>query len=161
MTTNADIDSAVAGQTVTTLFRDTARRIPTNVAVRWKEGEVWKEWTFAEVADLACRAAGALASAGIGKGDRIVLMLRNCPEFHVLDTAALLVGARDHRGRVEVDRVVGDEVGEGHGGVGALGVHRPEGEALADRGEAVGEALVLDEREGRAAVADEVLDLVG
>jgi long-chain acyl-CoA synthetase len=93
MTTSADIDSAVAGQTAPRFFRDTVARIPDRVAVRWKEGEDWKEWTFAELADLACRAATGLAAAGVGKGDRIVLMMRNCPEFHVIDLAALLVGA--------------------------------------------------------------------
>ena len=93
MTTSADIDRAVAGRTATTYFRDTVARIPERVAVRWKEGEAWQEWTFAELADLACRAAAGLAAAGIGPGDRIVLMMRNCPEFHVVDLAALLVGA--------------------------------------------------------------------
>jgi long-chain acyl-CoA synthetase len=93
MTTSADIDAAVAGQTAPTMFRDTVARIPDRVAVRWKEGEEWREWTFAELADLACRAAAGLAAAGVGKGDRVVLMMRNCPEFHVIDLAALLVGA--------------------------------------------------------------------
>lgn len=93
MTTAADIDSAIAGRTAPTMFRDTVARIPDRCAVRWKEGETWREWTFAELADLACRAATGLAAAGVGRGDRIVLMMRNCAEFHVLDLAALLVGA--------------------------------------------------------------------
>lgn len=93
MTTAADIDSAIAGRTAPTMFRDTVARIPDRCAVRWKEGETWREWTFGELADLACRAATGLAAAGVGRGDRIVLMMRNCAEFHVLDLAALLVGA--------------------------------------------------------------------
>lgn len=93
MTTSAEVDAAVAGRTAPTMFRDTVARIPDHVAVRWKDGEEWRGWTFAELADLACRAATGLAAAGIGKGDRIVLMMRNCPEFHVIDLAALLVGA--------------------------------------------------------------------
>jgi long-chain acyl-CoA synthetase len=93
MTTAADIDSAIAGRTAPTMFRDTVARIPDRCAVRWKEGETWREWTFAELADLACRAATGLAAAGVGRGDRIVVMMRNCAEFHVLDLAALLVGA--------------------------------------------------------------------
>ncbi|QYG91046.1 AMP-binding protein [Iamia sp. SCSIO 61187] len=93
MTTSTDVDAAVAGKTAPTYFRDTVARIPDRCAVRWKEGEEWREWTFAEVADLACRAAAGLTAAGIGRGDRVVLMMRNCPEFHVLDLAALLVGA--------------------------------------------------------------------
>ena len=93
MTTSADIDAEVAGQTVPSLFRATVARIPDQVALRWKVGEEWQQWTFAELADLACRAAAGLTAAGIEKGDRIVMMMRNCPEFHVLDVAALLVGA--------------------------------------------------------------------
>ena len=30
---------------------------------------------------------------GVGRGDRVVLMMRNRPEFHVADVAAMLVGA--------------------------------------------------------------------
>lgn len=93
MTTSAEIDATVEGQTVPGLFRDTVARIPDRVALRWKEGEDWKEWTFAELADRACRAAAGLAAAGVGRGDRVVLMLRNCPEFHVLDLGAMLCGA--------------------------------------------------------------------
>ena len=93
MTTSADIDTTVAGQTVPSLFRDTVARIGDRVALRWKDGEEWKEWTFSDLADKACRAAAGLTAAGIGPGDRIVLMLRNVPEFHALDLAALLVGA--------------------------------------------------------------------
>ncbi len=93
MTTSADIDAVVEGQTIPSLFLGTLARVPDRVALRWKEGDDWKEWTFADVADKAARAAAGLAAAGVGKGDRIVLMLRNCPQFHVLDLAALLVGA--------------------------------------------------------------------
>ena len=45
------------------------------------------------MADLACRAAAGMAASGVGRGDRVVLMVRNIPQFHVLDLAALLCGA--------------------------------------------------------------------
>ncbi|HXH56217.1 AMP-dependent synthetase/ligase [Iamia sp.] len=93
MTTSAEIDAIVEGQTVTSLFAETVARIGDHTALRWKVGEDWRQWTFSELADLACRAATGLTAAGVGRGDRVVLMLRNTPEFHVLDLAAMLVGA--------------------------------------------------------------------
>lgn len=93
MITSAEIDAIVEGQTVPGLFRDTVARIGDHVALRWKDGERWEQWTFAELADKACRAAAGLAAAGVQRGDRVVLMLRNIPEFHVLDLAGMLCGA--------------------------------------------------------------------
>ncbi|HYI61965.1 MAG TPA: AMP-dependent synthetase/ligase [Acidimicrobiales bacterium] len=93
MTTSAEIDATVEGQTIPSLFRATVARVPERVALRWRDGDDWKSWTFTELADRACRAATGLAAAGVGPGDRVVLMMRNCPEFHALDLAALLLGA--------------------------------------------------------------------
>ncbi len=93
MPTSADLDAIVEGQTVPSLFAETVARIGDRVALRWREGEGWGEWTFSELADLACRAAAGMAAAGVGRGDRVVLMVRNVPQFHVLDLAAMLCGA--------------------------------------------------------------------
>jgi long-chain acyl-CoA synthetase len=49
--------------------------------------------TYRQFADDVARAAGGLASLGVGSGSRVVLMLRNRAEFHVADTAALFLGA--------------------------------------------------------------------
>ena len=48
----------------------------------------WKEWE-ARAED----AARAFAALGVRRGDRVALMLRNRPEFHVLDIALLMLGA--------------------------------------------------------------------
>ena len=87
------ITDRIAGKTVAGAFVDTAAARPDEVALRWKEGDDWHEWTFAQYADLVARAAAGLRERGVNRGDRIVLMMRNCPEFHVLDVAALMVGA--------------------------------------------------------------------
>ena len=64
------------------------------VALRWKEeDDSWGETTYTEFADQVARAAAGLSAMGLGRGDRLMLMIRNMPEFHVLDTAALFVGA--------------------------------------------------------------------
>ncbi len=92
--TNQDLLDRVAGQTVPSRFLANARENGDVVALRWKnaDGE-WDEWTFTEYLDRVARVASAYRELGIGHGDRIVLMMRNIAEFHVLDMAAYFVGA--------------------------------------------------------------------
>jgi long-chain acyl-CoA synthetase len=63
---------------------------PERIAFRTLDGVTW---TWQDYADRAARFAGGLQSLGVGRGDRVVLMLRNRLEFHVADLAALLLGA--------------------------------------------------------------------
>jgi long-chain acyl-CoA synthetase len=94
MPTNEELLERVAGQTVSSRFLQTARDLSDRVALRWKtdDGE-WHEWTFADYLDRVTRVAAAYQAHGVERGDRVVLMLRNLPEFHVLDMAAYFVGA--------------------------------------------------------------------
>jgi long-chain acyl-CoA synthetase len=48
----------------------------------------WKEWTFNDYRDQVAKAAAALRGLGLGAGDKVVMMMRNRPDFHWLDTAA-------------------------------------------------------------------------
>ncbi|HSL59179.1 MAG TPA: AMP-binding protein [Acidimicrobiales bacterium] len=92
--TSDDISREVAGRTVPTLFAATVAERADATALRWQiTTEAWDGWTWAQYADRACRFAASLAQLGIGRGDRIVLMIRNRAEFHVADMGALLVGA--------------------------------------------------------------------
>jgi len=64
------------------------------IALRAKRAdESWLELTWNDVADQATRVAGALRALGIGRGDRVVLFMRNRPDFHVIDHAVMLIGA--------------------------------------------------------------------
>lgn len=92
--TKADIDRLVDGTTVAREFVDTVARCGDSTALRWMQldgtlGSV----SFAEFGDRAARAATGLRSLGVQPGDRVVLMMRNIPEFHWLDMAVLLCGA--------------------------------------------------------------------
>ena len=49
--------------------------------------------SMTDLADVTARLATGLASLGVGKGDTVVLMMRNRPEFHALDLAVLFLGA--------------------------------------------------------------------
>ena len=91
--TTRQVDERADGRTVITMFLDRLGESPDRVALRWKDGDGWAELTWREWADQSARVAAALTQRGIGRGDRVLLMLRNRPEFHVADVAALLVGA--------------------------------------------------------------------
>jgi long-chain acyl-CoA synthetase len=93
MTTREEIDDLVAGRTVARDFLDTLDAHAKSPALRWREGEEWQSLNFSEVADRVASAAAGLASMGVGKGDRVVLMMRNIPAFHWLDLAVLFCGA--------------------------------------------------------------------
>ena len=82
-----------AATTVAGRFLETVARSGSVVALRWKDGDQWQEWTFDDYADRVARAAGGLRAQGVVRGDRVVLMMRNTPEFHILDLAILMLGA--------------------------------------------------------------------
>jgi long-chain acyl-CoA synthetase len=91
-----DIDAIVAGRTMTSLFRDMVARRADAVAVRWRppgSDTATGALTWAEYADQACRVAAGLQALGVRPGQRIVLMMRNRPEFYPADMGALLAGA--------------------------------------------------------------------
>lgn len=93
MTTCEEIDAVVAGRTVAKEFLGTIERHGDLTALRWLVGDQWHSLTYAEVADKVARAAAGLSAAGVGKGDRVVLMMRNIAAFHWLDLAVLFCGA--------------------------------------------------------------------
>jgi long-chain acyl-CoA synthetase len=85
----AELARRVEGQTVTGWLRRNAAEAPDEVALRARDGSGWTELTWAQVADRASRLAGAFRRLGLGAGDRALLFLRNRPEFHLADLAAL------------------------------------------------------------------------
>ena len=94
MTIQQELDESVAGQTVATRFLSTLERYGDTAVLRWKQADgTWAEQTLEEVADVTARLVTALRELGIGKGDRVVLMMSNRPEFHAIDLAVLFCGA--------------------------------------------------------------------
>jgi long-chain acyl-CoA synthetase len=91
--TRAEISSTLVGQTVASTFLDTVSAHPDRVALRWRDGDGWDAMTYGAYGDAAARVAAGLRDLGVAHGDRVMLMLRNVPEFHVLDTAVVLCGA--------------------------------------------------------------------
>ena len=95
MTEAADITYPHAsGKPVRTLpeaFQETARLHPEKVALR-TPGDIHTV-TWGEYAKRVERIAAGLAALGVGHGDTVGIMLANRPEFHLVDTAALHLGA--------------------------------------------------------------------
>jgi len=92
--TDQQIRDRSEGRTVATEFLSIVERCGARRALRWMEGEgAWGEVTFAEVADRVARVASGLRSLGVGRGDRVVIMMRNIPEFHWTDIGAIFAGA--------------------------------------------------------------------
>src|SRR3954454_18286574 len=72
-------------------FQVTAAEVPDRVAIRTKGDEVKISWR--EYAERVERIAAGLAGLGLRRGDTIGLMLNNRPEFHLVDAAAMHLGA--------------------------------------------------------------------
>ncbi len=94
MTTSAQIAALTENITIPKAFLANVSQNGDLVALRWKTSDDgWSETTYGQLADQVARAASGLAARGIGHGDRVMLMIRNMPSFHILDTACLFLGA--------------------------------------------------------------------
>jgi long-chain acyl-CoA synthetase len=83
-----------AGPTVPTWLVRNVAEAGDEVAVRRMnpDGSGLEEWTWAEVGDRSARLAAAFTRLGLTRGDRVLLFLRNRPEFHAVDLGVLLAG---------------------------------------------------------------------
>ncbi len=94
MTTSQDLHDRIEGQNLATRYLANVERNGGVEVVRWKDDDgVWQSWTLNELTDVTAKLVTGLAQLGVGKGDAVVLMLRNRPEFHALDLAVLFLGA--------------------------------------------------------------------
>jgi long-chain acyl-CoA synthetase len=78
-------------RTVCEAFQLTAAQRAGEVAIRTRGDAVSITW--AEYAERVRRLAAGLAALGLRRGDSIALMLLNRPEFHLVDAAAMHLGA--------------------------------------------------------------------
>ncbi len=94
MTSSKDIDDRIVGQNLAGRFLANLAKNGDTTVLKWKQSDgSWGSWTLTELADQTARLVTGLKGLGIGRGDRVVLMLRNRPEFHPLDLAVLFCGA--------------------------------------------------------------------
>jgi long-subunit acyl-CoA synthetase (AMP-forming) len=77
--------------TVAGAFQRTVARHPDKTAIQTLDGSV--RYTWSELADRVRRTAAGLASFGIGHGDTVAIVLPNTIDCHVVDYAAVHLGA--------------------------------------------------------------------
>jgi long-chain acyl-CoA synthetase len=87
----AELPPGFDATTLCEAFQLTAAEYPDQLALRTPGGGV--ELTWSEYAARVRRVAGGLAALGVGTGDPVAMMLVNRPEFNIVDTAALHLGA--------------------------------------------------------------------
>ncbi|MFD5176397.1 AMP-dependent synthetase/ligase [Nocardia sp. NPDC058379] len=83
--------SGVTVHTVPAAFQQTAALRPDQIALRTVGGT--QQITWAEYATRVRALAAGLAKLGVRHGDAVGIMLTNRPEFNLIDTAALHLGA--------------------------------------------------------------------
>ena len=88
----ADISARIAGLTVPQLLVRQLQTRGDEPSIQWRDTAGWHVWTWRQYADRVARLAGALERLGVGRGDTVVLMMSPRPEFHVADSAVMLLG---------------------------------------------------------------------
>jgi long-subunit acyl-CoA synthetase (AMP-forming) len=83
--------AALDAQTACGAFQLTAAAHPERIAIRTRHDEF--SCTWGEYAERVRGLAAGLAGLGVGRGDTVALMLTNRPEFHLVDAAAMHLGA--------------------------------------------------------------------
>lgn len=86
--------TALQANTLAELFRERVISTPQYIAYRYfdKDNKVWQSFTWAEMATQVARWQTALAKEKLITGDRVAIMLRNCPQWVMFDQAALGLG---------------------------------------------------------------------
>ncbi len=76
------------------LFLERIKRTPDNVAYRYfdMQQETWESLTWAQMRDHVARWQAALLSENLAAGDRVAIMLRNCPQWVMFEQAAMSLG---------------------------------------------------------------------
>jgi long-subunit acyl-CoA synthetase (AMP-forming) len=82
---------ALAASTMCEAFQITAAERPDQVALRTIQDGV--SLTFSQYAERVQRLAAGLHALGVRRGDTVGFMLTNRPEFHLIDSAAMHLGA--------------------------------------------------------------------
>ncbi|MDX1623655.1 MAG: AMP-binding protein [Gemmatimonadota bacterium] len=82
-------------ETIGELFERSAARYPEKIALRAREngrGGTWRSYTYGELREAAREAGERLRGLGLEKGDRVVLVSENRPEWGVAYLGATLSG---------------------------------------------------------------------
>ena len=99
--------------TMVDFFLDTVKRNPDRLALRAKTSEgdtdtdkvgsyeivtdemgvTWRTYSWEQYGQAASKFAAALENLEVAHGERVMLLLRNCPAFHICDVGVMIHGA--------------------------------------------------------------------
>ena len=79
-------------ETIVDLIKTQASRIPDRIALQMANEEAWEQYTYAETYTLSRQVAWQLWQSGLRKGDRVVLVSENQPEWCIAYLAAVQIG---------------------------------------------------------------------
>ncbi len=82
-----------AAPNLVTLFLDRADEQPAAPFLVAKVGGEWRTISWGEARDIVASLSAALTAAGINRGDRVVLVSENRPEWCLADLAVMAAGA--------------------------------------------------------------------
>lgn len=76
------------------LFYQRLKRTPGELAYRYynRQNKSWEDLSWAQMGEAISRWRLALQAEGLKPGDRVAILLRNCPEWVMFDQAALSLG---------------------------------------------------------------------
>ncbi|HKP57887.1 MAG TPA: AMP-dependent synthetase/ligase [Polyangiales bacterium] len=88
-----NLTDVTSGDTVASRFLANVAAHGDSIALRERQADgSYRVLTYRQYAEQVARCVAGLKALGFGPGQRLVLMLRNRPEFHVLDIAACFCG---------------------------------------------------------------------
>ena len=88
----SDIDSAVSGKTICTIFADAERRWGERPALRWKRNGDWHTLDWHGYRGEVAAITMALRELGFGTGQFALIMARNVPEHMIADLGIVHAG---------------------------------------------------------------------
>ncbi len=92
MTERAEIDAAVSGKTVCTIFAEAAKKWPDRPALHWKRDGEWHTLDWKGYRDEVAAVTMALKGLGFGPGQFGLIMARNVPEHVIADLGVVHAG---------------------------------------------------------------------
>lgn len=79
-------------ETLTQLFDRSVKAHSKRPALRWKQGERWRDWTYKELDEKVSAFANGLLALGLEPGDRLAIFSKNNPQWAVADWASVTHG---------------------------------------------------------------------
>ena len=87
-----DVISPEHAGTLHGLFLERVRRTPDKTAYRYFQQDEWRDFSWREMLGEVARWQDALSKIELAKGERVAIMLRNCPQWVMFDQAAMSLG---------------------------------------------------------------------